>query len=63
MGRVLGVLADLLAVARAGVELEALWRERRRDGGTPQPQAGGDRGRPDQPKQADSGEAPAQGGP
>jgi hypothetical protein len=63
VGRVVGFLADVLAVARLVVEARSVWGEWRRDGAKAEPRGGGDRERPDQPKPPGSGEPPTQAGP
>lgn len=46
MGRLVGFLADCLALARVVVEGRALWSDWRRDGAPPEPRGGQEGNRP-----------------
>lgn len=63
MGRVLGLVGEALALARALVELAAIGRRVGRPGEAQGEVGGGDRERPDQPEPTDPGEPGAEVGP
>lgn len=55
MGRIVGFLADVLALARIMVEARGTWREWTRDRAPAGADGSGDRERPDQPKPPEAG--------
>lgn len=50
MGRLVGILADIVALARVLVEARSAWRDWRGDGPEARSSGRGDRERPDQQK-------------
>lgn len=57
MGRIVGVLADCLALARLLVEARGVWRDYRRDGAEAEPGGADERPRPDLAEQAAGGDS------